>query len=117
MVRRGSTVRVRQRALQKARKSGLLLSDQLAGCPVCGRYGALYGAFRSKTRAVRANFAVGRASNICNTQLEALRDADPELVEEDSAALGALGRVLDALADGGRALVVGHSPTNEAAVL
>jgi hypothetical protein len=27
------------------------------------------------------------------------------------------GRVLDALADGGRALVVGHSPTNEAAVL
>jgi len=38
-------------------------------------------------------------------------------VEEDSAALGeALGRVLDTLADGGLALVVGHSPTNEAAV-
>jgi broad specificity phosphatase PhoE len=51
-------------------------------------------------------------------ELEALRTADPELVAEDSAALGAtLGRVLDALADGGRALVVGHSPTNEAAVL
>ena len=50
--------------------------------------------------------------------LEALRTADPELVEEDSAALGAaLGRVLDALTDGGRALIVGHSPTNEAAVL
>jgi broad specificity phosphatase PhoE len=50
--------------------------------------------------------------------LEAMRDADPELVEEDSAALGAaLRRVLDALTDGGRALVVGHSPTNEAAVL
>ena len=50
--------------------------------------------------------------------LDAMRDADPELVEEDSAALGAaLGRVLDALPDGGRALVVGHSPTNEAAVL
>jgi phosphohistidine phosphatase SixA len=44
--------------------------------------------------------------------------SDPELVEQDSAALGAaLGRVLDALPDGGRALVVGHSPTNEAAVL
>src|SRR6266571_8445033 len=44
-------------------------------------------------------------------ELEALRTADPELVEEDSAALGAaLGRVLDALADGGRALIVGHSP-------
>jgi broad specificity phosphatase PhoE len=51
-------------------------------------------------------------------ELGALRSADPELVEEDSAALGAaLGRVLDRLADSGRALVVGHSPTNEAAVL
>lgn len=50
--------------------------------------------------------------------LEALRSVDPELVEEDSAILGAaLGRVLDRLEDGDRALVVGHSPTNEAAVL
>jgi len=50
--------------------------------------------------------------------LEAMREADPELVEKDSAILGAaLGRVLDALSDRGRALVVGHSPTNEAAVL
>jgi broad specificity phosphatase PhoE len=51
-------------------------------------------------------------------ELDALRSADPELVEEDSATLGAgLRRVLDRLPDGGRALVVGHSPTNEAAVL
>jgi broad specificity phosphatase PhoE len=50
--------------------------------------------------------------------LPALREADPELVQEDSAALAsALRRVLDALPDGGRALVAGHSPTNEAAVL
>jgi broad specificity phosphatase PhoE len=50
--------------------------------------------------------------------LPALRAADPELVEEDSAALAsALRRILDALPDGGRALVAGHSPTNEAAVL
>ncbi|MGH9009340.1 MAG: histidine phosphatase family protein [Acidimicrobiia bacterium] len=50
--------------------------------------------------------------------LAALRSADPELVDEDSASLGAaLGRVLDALPEGARALVVGHSPTNEAAVL
>jgi phosphohistidine phosphatase SixA len=49
---------------------------------------------------------------------DALRAADPELVDEDSAALGAaLRRVLDGLPDAGRALVVGHSPTNEAAVL
>jgi broad specificity phosphatase PhoE len=50
--------------------------------------------------------------------LEALRGADPELVAEDSERLGAaLRRVLEALPDEGRALVVGHSPTNEAAVL
>jgi len=50
--------------------------------------------------------------------LEALREADPELVEEDSAELAAaLRRVLGAVPEGGRALVVGHSPTNEAAVL
>jgi broad specificity phosphatase PhoE len=50
--------------------------------------------------------------------LPALREADPELVEEDSAALAAaLRRVLESLPDGARALVVGHSPTNEAAVL
>jgi hypothetical protein len=50
--------------------------------------------------------------------LDALREADPELVTNDSERLGAaLRRVLDRLPDGGRALVVGHSPTNEAAVL
>jgi broad specificity phosphatase PhoE len=50
--------------------------------------------------------------------LAALRDADPELVDEDSAVLGAaLRRVVEWLPDGGRALAVGHSPTNEAAVL
>jgi broad specificity phosphatase PhoE len=50
-------------------------------------------------------------------ELDALREADHELVEEDSALLGAaLRRVFDSLQDGGRALIVGHSPTHEAAV-
>src|SRR4051812_43350524 len=50
--------------------------------------------------------------------LAALREADPELVREDSAVLGtALRRVLERLPEEGRALAVGHSPTNEAAVL
>jgi broad specificity phosphatase PhoE len=50
--------------------------------------------------------------------LEALREADPDLVAQDSERLGAALRgVLDHVPDGGRALVVGHSPTNEAAVL
>ena len=46
MVRRGSTVRVRQRALQKPRQSRLFLSKELARTPVCGGYGAGYGALR-----------------------------------------------------------------------
>ena len=50
--------------------------------------------------------------------LAALREADPGLVAEDSQRLGAALRgVLDRLPDGARALAVGHSPTNEAAVL
>jgi broad specificity phosphatase PhoE len=50
--------------------------------------------------------------------LDALSKADPELVEKDSAVLGAaLRRVLERLPEGGKALAVGHSPTNEAAVL
>ena len=50
-------------------------------------------------------------------ELDALRSADPEFVEEDCGKLGeALGRVFERLSDEGRALVVGHSPTNEAAV-
>jgi broad specificity phosphatase PhoE len=50
--------------------------------------------------------------------VEAIRAVDPDLVEKESALLsGALRGVFDALPDGERALVVGHSPTNEAAVL
>jgi len=49
--------------------------------------------------------------------LESFRSAAPDFVEEEALRLGkALERVLDRLPDGGRALVVGHSPTNEAAV-
>jgi broad specificity phosphatase PhoE len=50
--------------------------------------------------------------------LEAMRAVDPRFVDEEAAALGAaLGRVVERLGDGDRALAVGHSPTNEAAVL
>jgi broad specificity phosphatase PhoE len=50
--------------------------------------------------------------------LESLREVAPQLVAEDSERLGtALRSVLGRLPDGGSALVVGHSPTNEAAVL
>jgi hypothetical protein len=57
--------------------------------------------------------AAGKGADV-----EAIRSRDPDLVEEESRVLGgALRRVFDRLSDGGRALVVGHSPTNEAAVL
>ena len=49
--------------------------------------------------------------------LLAFRRVDPELVDAESARHGAaLQSVIDALPDGGRALVVGHSPIHEAAV-
>lgn len=48
----------------------------------------------------------------------AMRALDPELVDRESRLLGeALRSVLETLPADGRALVVGHSPTNEAAVL
>ncbi|MGW1346035.1 hypothetical protein ACWCOV_33635 [Kribbella sp. NPDC002412] len=50
--------------------------------------------------------------------VEAMRAIDPDLVERESWLLGwVLRQVVDGLPEGGRALVVGHSPTNEAAVL
>ncbi len=57
--------------------------------------------------------AAGRGAD-----LDAIRAIDPDLVERESLLLGsALRHVVDGLPEGGRALVVGHSPTNEAAVL
>jgi broad specificity phosphatase PhoE len=50
--------------------------------------------------------------------LAAMRSINPGFVDEEAATLGAaLGRVLDRLENGHRALAVGHTPTNEAAVL
>ena len=56
--------------------------------------------------------AAGKGASI-----EEMRAVDPDLVEHESRLLGsALRRVVEDLPEGGRALVVGHSPTNEAAV-
>jgi hypothetical protein len=50
--------------------------------------------------------------------LEAMRRVDPDLVDRDSWLLGSgLRQIVDRLPEGGRALVIGHSPTTEAAVL
>ncbi len=58
------------------------------------------------------------ARRAAGKDLEAFRKVDPELVEKEAALLGEVLRALfRTLPEGGRALVVGHSPTNEAAVL
>lgn len=50
--------------------------------------------------------------------VEEIRQVDPDLVEKETMVLGAaLRQILEELPEQGRALVVGHSPTNEAAVL
>lgn len=50
-------------------------------------------------------------------ELSAFRSVAPDFVQEEAERLGsALREVLETLSDGGRALVVGHSPTSEAAV-
>lgn len=49
--------------------------------------------------------------------LDSFRRAAPDLVESEAKRFaGALEEVFDSLQEGGRALVVGHSPMNEAAV-
>src|SRR5256712_9030405 len=61
-------------------------------------------------------FAAARQA--AGRDLEAFRNVDPELVEMEAVVMGAaLKEVLESLPEGGCALVVGHSPTTEAAVL
>jgi len=58
------------------------------------------------------------AKRASGKDLEAFRQADPQLVEKESTLLGSVLRNLfDRLPENGRALVAGHSPTHEAAVL
>lgn len=61
-------------------------------------------------------FAVARMAS--GKDLDAFRKVDPELVEKESTLLGrVLKATFDSLPENGRALVVGHSPTTEAAIL
>ena len=70
MVRRGSTVRVRQRALQKACTAAAYRAEPLAPRSTCGGYGALYGAFRSKTSsAARAESPLSQLSKAAEKSL------------------------------------------------
>ncbi len=71
------------------------------------------GAFRSEVEP--RWFAA--ASRTSGGGLESFQKVDPELVKEETARFGsALRRIFVDLREGGRALVVGHSPMHEAAV-
>ncbi len=99
--------------------SGAQRSTQAIGCVLAGHGDPVPGgvvvveALRSKVEdRWRAAYRAAGAGD-----LESLRTADPELVATESAALAdGLRSVFALLPDGGRAVAVGHSPTNEAAV-
>ncbi len=100
--------------------SGAQRATQTLACLLCGSGKRVEGGaivetgFRSAVED-RWREASKRAPG---KDLEAFREADPELVEQESALLGSVLRNLfDRLPENGRALVAGHSPTHEAAVL
>jgi phosphohistidine phosphatase SixA len=81
--------------------------DEVPITPVTGLRSSVEDRWREAAR------AAGKGAG-----LDAMRAIDPDLVERESLLLGSvLRQVVDGLPVGGRALVVGHSPTNEAAVL
>ncbi|MBO0844650.1 MAG: hypothetical protein J2P22_04465 [Nocardioides sp.] len=72
---------------------------------------ALRSSVEDRWRAVAK--AAGKGATV-----EEMRAIDADLVEKESALLGnALRAVIESLPDDGRGILVGHSPTNEAAVL
>jgi broad specificity phosphatase PhoE len=100
--------------------SGAQRATQTAACLLCGLGQKVDGGVIVETgfrSAVEDRWReAGRRAN--GKDLEAFREADPDLVEQESALLGSvLSRLFERLPEGGRALVVGHSPTHEAAVL
>jgi hypothetical protein len=106
-VRRGSAVRVRQRALQSPCKSAPFLPAPLAELPTCARYGAVYGASRfrrasSKSRidAFRIRGAASSATWACSAAGRR-RNEERERALQPRAAAGAGRRAWPRLAHRG----------------
>lgn len=100
--------------------SGAQRATQTAACMLAGLGEPVEGgavvvaAFRSE-REDEWRDAYAEAGS---SDLDAFREVAPDLVAQESDVLaGALRDVLDQLREGERALVIGHSPTSEAAVL
>ena len=75
------------------------------------------GKIRKRKKAASRKFR-GEYGHTPLSVAEDIRAIDPDLVERESLLLASvLRQVVGGLPEGGRALVVGHSPTNEAAVL
>jgi broad specificity phosphatase PhoE len=99
--------------------SGAQRATQSAACMLAGLGRVVPGGVLVDTRfrsdvedRWRAAYEAAGAGDI-----ESFRKVDPDLVDKEAVVLGAaLRTTFDALADGGRALVVGHSPMQEVAV-
>jgi broad specificity phosphatase PhoE len=100
--------------------SGAQRATQTAGCLLAGLGQPVPGGVvvEAGLRSRREDRWRAVAEAAGGGDLAAMRDVDPGFVDEEAATLGAaLGRVLERLGDGERALAIGHTPTNEAAVL
>lgn len=105
---------------QLAVSTGAQRATQAVACMLAGLGRSVPGGVVVETRLRsdaedRWRAIAGEASG---NDLASFRAVDADFVDEEARSLGeALRRVFDLLADGDRALVVGHSPTNEAAVM
>jgi broad specificity phosphatase PhoE len=105
-------------SFEVAISSGAQRATQTIACILCGHGGPVPGGtrvdgrFRNAEDRWRGAYEKAGAGDIAS-----FREADPELVETESRALAeALREALNTVPEGGRALVVGHSPMLEAAV-
>lgn len=105
---------------QLAVSSGAQRATQAVACLLAGHGKAVAGGVivDAGLRSAHENRWIELIGEAGGEDLGAVRALDPDFVAAEAAALsGVLRRVFDALKDGQAAIVVGHSPTNEAAVL
>jgi broad specificity phosphatase PhoE len=99
--------------------SGAQRATQTAACLIAGLGEQVPGGvvIEEGLRSHRENEWRAAYRKVGKGDLASLRQTDPGLVDQDSAALAkGLRRLLERLEDGERALAVGHSPTFEAAI-
>lgn len=99
--------------------SGAQRGTQTAACLIAGLGEQIPGGvvIEEGLRSHREDEWRAACRRVGKGDLASLRLTDPELVDQDSAALTkGLRRLLDRLEDGERRLAVGHSPTFEAAI-